>query len=54
MTAVKSCEQDELKFDLMIQTWMHIDMPFCYNIDELKNETIIEEFVNILLIKQTN
>jgi len=54
MTAVKSCEQGELKFGLMIQTWMHIDMPLCCDIDELKNETIIEEFVNILLIKQTN
>ena len=54
MTAVKSCEQDELKFDLMIQTWMHIDMSLCCDIDELKNETIIEEFVNILLIKQAN
>ncbi len=54
MTAVKSCEQDESEFDLMIQTWMHIDMSLHYNIDELKNETIIEEFVNILLIKQAN
>jgi len=54
MTAVKSCEQGESKFDLMIQTWMHINMPLHCNIDELKNETIIEEFVNILLIKQTN
>ncbi len=54
MTAVKSYEQDESKFDLMIQTWMHINMPLHCNIDELKNETIIEEFVNILLIKQTN
>ncbi len=54
MTAVKSCEQGELKFDLMIQTWMHINMPLHCDIDELKNRTIIEEFVNILLIKQTN
>ena len=54
MTAVKSCEQGESKFGLMIQMWMHIDMPLCCDIDELKNETIIEEFVNILLIKQTN
>ncbi len=54
MTAVKSCEQGELKFNLMIQTWMHIDMSLCHNIDELKNETIIEEFINILLIKQAN
>jgi len=54
ITAVKSCEQDESKFGLMIQTWMHINMLLCCNIDELKNETIIEEFVNILLIKQTN
>jgi len=30
---------------------MHIDMPLCCDIDELKNETIIEEFVNILLNK---
>jgi len=54
MTAVKSCEQGELKFNLMIQMWMNINMPLCCNIDELKNRTIIEEFVNILLIKQTN
>ncbi len=54
MTAAKSCEQNQSEFGLMIQMWMHIDMPLCCNIDELKNETIIEEFVNILLIKQTN
>jgi len=54
ITAAKSCEQGESEFGLMIQTWMHIDMPLYCNIDELKNGTIIEEFVNILLIKQAN
>jgi len=54
MTAAKSCEQDESEFGLMIQVWMHINMSLHCNIDELKNETIIEEFVNILLIKQAN
>jgi len=54
MAAAKSCGQGESEFGLMIQTWMHIDMPLCCNIDELKNGTTIEEFVNILLIKQAN
>jgi len=54
MTAAKSCGQGESKFGLMIQTWMHINMPLHCNIDELKNGTIIEEFVNILLVKQAN
>ena len=54
MAAAKSCGQGESEFGLMIQTWMHIDMPLHCNIDELKNGTIIEEFVNILLVKQAN
>jgi len=54
MTAAKSCGQGESEFGLMIQAWMHINMPLHCDIDELKNGTIIEEFVNILLVKQAN
>jgi len=33
---------------------MHINMFLQQNINEFKNETSIKDFVNILLVKQTN
>ncbi len=33
---------------------MHIDMSLQWDINESKNETSIKDFVNILLVKQTN
>jgi len=54
MTAVKSCDQSKSEFSLIIQTWMHIDMSLQQDINESKNETFIEDFINILLVKQTN
>jgi len=54
MTAVKSCNQGKSEFSLIIQTWMHINMSLQQDINESKNETSVKDFVNTLLVKQTN
>ncbi len=33
---------------------MHIDMSLQQDINEFKNETFIKDFINTLLVKQTN
>jgi len=54
MAAAKSCDQGKSEFNLIIQTWMHINMSLQQDIDEFRNETSIKDFVNILLAKQAN
>ncbi len=54
MAAAKSCGQGESEFGLVIQAWMHIDMPLRQDIDEPKDGTSVEDFVNTLLAKQAN
>jgi len=54
MTVIKSCNQGKSEFNLIIQTWIHINMLLQQDIDESKNEISVKDFVNILLIKETN
>ncbi|KAI1002213.1 hypothetical protein K3495_g5985 [Podosphaera aphanis] len=57
-SAAKACGQvdsnDDTKFDVVIQAWMHLDQPLRETVDEPAHGTTLEQFTNTILRKQPN
>src|SRR5438552_1681345 len=57
--AAKACglgptSNDTQKFGLVIQAWMHLDLPLRETVDEPAQNTTLEQFAGTLLQKQNN
>ena len=49
-----SAQNDPQKFGLVIQAWMHLDLPLQETVDEPPKDMTLNQFAKVLLQKQNN